>query len=547
MASFKKYSDAERRRYFAQKNAKQKELEANRKPFVPLQNPSHLQLAVFSEVRYGSEHVVVEAVAGSGKSTTAINSLLHIPAGKTVCFCAFGRDPADELKARCPRPGIDIDTTHSFGGKAIKRRFRYASLDKEKTKKIATNLIGDPYIDPENTDLDKEEMIEHLCKCVSLCKQRLALDVSSVIQTMEHHNLEFLTENERKQKLSEEDIEIRRNEFIRRTLDIIEECKRDTLTFDYDDMLFLPVTLNLQMDQYDIVIPDEVQDFNRCQMTLIKKMCKPGGRIIAYGDRRQAIFLFRAADENSIPDLINVLGAKVLPLSITYRCAKKVVEYTKNRVEGLDHLQAADTAPDGEVNLNVSFDTLKEKIKPGDFIISRLNAPNVALAIHLLANDRRCQIRGRDLGNHFRFFIKHSRCQTIPALLDWVDKWQEDQVQMLKDRKRKPANLDGMIENINDRASCMKNLAEGCRDIKELNQKIYKLFSDTNDDRDNPQFITLGTTHKLKGMEAHTVWMLNSTFKPDGGIEEQNLIYVACTRAKHTLNVVEGLLRDKKD
>lgn len=545
MAGFKKFTPAEKRAYWAKKNAEKKDREANRKPFIPLQNPSPYQLAVFKDVAEGIGDTIIEAVAGSGKSTTALNALTHVPEGKTVCFCAFGHDIAEELKDRCPNPNVDIATTHSFGMRSYKRRFKGASLDKFKLKNIVTTIIGDPYEDPEQVDVEKEEMIEYVCKCVSLCKQRLALDISTIEDTINYHNLDFLTESDREKHLPEEEIEIRKNEFIDHCLNAIARCKAETWTFDYDDMIFMPVVLNLPMDQFDLVIPDEVQDFNRCQMELIKRMRKPGGRIIAFGDRRQAIFLFRSADEHSIQNLITGLGAKTLPLSITYRCAKKVVEYTKSIVSGLEHLQAADTAPDGEVNLGVSFDTLREKVQPGDFIISRLNAPNVALAMHLLVHNRRCQIRGKDLGNYFKFFVKKSKCKTIPDFLDWLQKWQEDQIQMLRERKRKPTNLDGMIENINDRAGCMLTLAKDCRDVKELNEKITRLFTEDKDDQSAPKFITLGTVHRLKGMESEQVWMLNSTFKPDGGIEEQNLIYVACTRSKRILNVVEGTLRDK--
>lgn len=539
------YTPAQKRQYWAKRRADEKKKAANKKPFKPIATPSPFQVAVFDDIAHGSGDTVVEAVAGSGKSTTLLNGLLYIPEGKKVCFCAFGHDIAEELKDKCPKEGIDIATTHSFGFRAIKKRFRGATIDKYKLKTIVTGIVGDPYTDHEKTDEAKEEMIVNLSKCVSLCKQWLAHTPDEITEVMDKYNLDFLPEENRKGNISEEQYEICRNDFVRNVITVMSICKQQTSTVDFDDMLWLAVVLNLALDQFDIIFCDEVQDFNKCQLELIKRMRIPGGRIIACGDSRQAIFLFRGADQNSMNNLVEGLNAKRLPLSITYRCAKAVVQYVKDLVPGLDHLQAAETANEGVVNLMVSFETLKDQIKPGDFVISRLNAPNMSLAMYLLANDKPCNIRGRDLAGYFQYFIKSSKCTGIPEMMDYVQSWEENQINLLQNRKKKPKNMEAMIENIMDRSKCMMLLVQGCTDMQHLKSKINTLFSDDSPNKDNPKFISLGTTHKMKGLESDTCWMLNSTFKLGKNIEENNLVYVACTRSKNVLNVVEGQLREQ--
>lgn len=540
---YTKYTPEQKQAYFAKKAREEQERLSNaQKNFKRIEHPSVYQIDIFNDIGTGQGHTVVDAVAGSGKTTTILNGLFHIPPGKHACFCAFGHDIAEELKERCPVPGVEIATTHSFGSRAVKKRYKYIRLDKYKLKNIAIQRMGDPNADPEKTDEELEERIDQACKAVSFSKQFLAHDSSSISSLIDDYGLDFMTEAELKAKPSEEDVELRRNEFIQHVLTIQNDCKADTSTFDFDDMIWFPIVFNLSVEQFDIVFVDETQDLNRCQMELVKKMVRPGGRIIAVGDERQAIYLFRGADQHSMQNLVTGLNAKRLALSVTYRCAKNIVQYAKNNVTGLDHLQAAENAIDGEV-VESTFEDLLKNAKPGDFVISRLNAPNMQLAMHMLANNIRCNIRGKDLGNYFKYFIKRAKCKTLPDFMDFVTKWRDNQIELLQERKKKPANMDAMIENIQDRAACMLALAEGCYDLPSMLVKISELFTDEAEEN----IIILGTTHKLKGLERDTVWMLHSTFKPGSDVEEDNLFYVAATRAKRRLNVVHGQLRDKKD
>jgi superfamily I DNA/RNA helicase len=540
---YKKFTPAQKRAYFEKKNREAGEqLERARQNFKPIENPSVYQVKIFDRIANANNCCVVDAVAGAGKTTTILNGLSYIPQGKSACFCAFGRDIADELKERCPVEGVEIDTTHSFGSRAVKKRWRYIRLDKYKLKNKVIERLGDPHANPEEVNEELEERIEQVCKATSFSKNFLAHDSSSVTKLVEDYNLEFLTEQESKRKLAEDEIETRLNEFVSLVLEMQNLCKEDTTTFDFDDMLWFPVVYNLPLDQFDIVFVDETQDLNKCQMALVKKMMRSGGRIIAVGDERQAIYLFRGADQHSMANLVEEFNAERLPLSVTYRCAKNIVKYVKDNVNGMEHLQAAETSPDGEVKES-TYDDLVKNAKAGDFIVSRLNAPNMTLAMHLLSNNIRCNIRGKDLGGYFKYFIKRSKSKNLAEFQDFVTEWQDNQIQLLTERKKKPADLQARIENIQDRGACMLELANGCQSLSEMLNKINALFTDA----DEKNLIILGTTHKLKGLERDTVWLLHSTFKPGKDVEEDNLFYVAATRAKRTLNVVKGQLRDKKE
>ena len=61
-------------------------------------SPSPYQQNVFNFIKNGRGNAIVEAVAGSGKTTTIIQSLSFIPRGKSVLFLAFNKSVVNELK-----------------------------------------------------------------------------------------------------------------------------------------------------------------------------------------------------------------------------------------------------------------------------------------------------------------------------------------------------------------------------------------------------------------------------------------------------------------
>ena len=69
-----------------------------------------------------------------------------------------------------------------------------------------------------------------------------------------------------------------------------------TNSIDFDDMIYLPLLLNMPLPQYDNVLIDEAQDINATRRELAFRSVKPGGRLIAVGDPNQAIYAFTGAD-----------------------------------------------------------------------------------------------------------------------------------------------------------------------------------------------------------------------------------------------------------
>lgn len=81
-------------------------------------NWSKYQQAIFTAVRDTQESLLISAVAGSGKTTTIVEAIKHVPREQSVLFCAFNKSIADTLKSRITSPNATCATLHSLGLRA---------------------------------------------------------------------------------------------------------------------------------------------------------------------------------------------------------------------------------------------------------------------------------------------------------------------------------------------------------------------------------------------------------------------------------------------
>jgi superfamily I DNA/RNA helicase len=312
-----------------------------------------------------------------------------------------------------------------------------------------------------------------------------------------------------------------RETLIKLAADCLRRCREASEgPIDFDDMIWLPVVRDLPLPTYDYVFVDETQDLNPAQLEIVIRAAGDKGRIIAVGDRRQSIYQFRGADAQAIPNMIRRLNAKVLPLSITYRCPRAVVTEAQGLVPAIE---AREGAAEGIVR-EASEEILKRDAQPGDFVISRVNAPLISLAFAWIAEGRRAVIKGRDIGTGLATWIKSAKAGSVPHLARKIREWREAEIKRLTAAERP-------TQAVEDKAACLEALCEGAKDVPEVLSKVERLFGDAND----RNAITLTSTHKAKGLEADRVWLLSDTYCRWPGIEEDNLLYVAITRSKGEL------------
>jgi DNA helicase-2/ATP-dependent DNA helicase PcrA len=492
------------------------------------------QQACIADAREGTGHTVVMARAGSGKSTILEEMIAHVPTGCRVLVCAFNveikksfEERAERIFVRRPdlrgtgnKSNLEIKTISGLGFAVCRYVFRNVRVDEFKSHDLARSIVvGD----------DFRAYRSDLVKLGGLAKGTLVSDIRAareLVWSKGDLELALVRIGVNPEKATEQDEQRAAEQMAADLLTLLDKAKADVSRVDFDDMWWLPIACDLRAWGYDRIFVDETQDLNFCQLKLVQKMIKRGGRVCAVGDDMQAIYTFRGADEQAMKRIIDGLHAKVLPLSITYRCDKAIVDVAKHVVSDFE---AAPNAEQGKVDSNGSanYTAILDGAKPGDFVISRKNAPLLKLCIGFLRRGIPAIVQGRkDVAEVFLSLINRSKAQTIEQLNAWVDKWQEREIKRALRR-----NSEADTSTIVDTADTIRILSAEDDSVAAIRARIETLFTDGSDDKR----VVLTSTHKAKGLERSRVWCLSDTYKPAFGGEEARLWYVAVTRAKHEL------------
>lgn len=459
------------------------------------------QEAIFNCIENTDNHLIVNAGAGTGKTTTIVEAANKIGNVKSA-FLAFNKSIATELAERLPKD-VEAKTFHAFGFAAIRAAGVKTRVNNYKLNNIIKDLLGADYA------------FAPLKKLVSLVKGSLidGKDTESIIDLICEYNINF--NSEREQNIAIESIPA-----------ILTMCKTQTHIIDFDDMIWLPLVNDYPFPKYDVLFVDEAQDFNESQREMISK-CVNGGRCIIVGDKNQAIYGFRGADSNSIEMFRQRLqkGSREIsefPLSISWRCPKSVVREANRYVK---QFSAPDFAIEGTVIENASFNPKKD-----DMVLCRYNAPLISAFYSLISQGKSAYILGRDLTKGLITAIERVTKNTNMG----VEEFKQLFLQDFDNNYRRLLNLNKENQAIalEDKKDCIMIFLEKADTVGGVIMAIEKLFKDS--DKGD---IMLSTVHKAKGLEADNVYILATERMPHpyGGNEENNICYVAITRAKKNL------------
>ena len=348
--------------------------------------PSKYQKTVYTYIQMGKGNAVIDAVAGSGKSTTIVNALKLIPADKRVLFLAFNKSIVDELKIKIGNlPNVDIRTLHSLGCKAMMKTYK-SEVNEDKYTVWMNDGIRSGFIAPtcKLSDEDMGTWKSNISKLLDLGRVNLVHNATELEELAYKHDIALVD--------NETHLAIRG----------IAWGMNETTQIDYTDMIYLPVVKKLRMFQFDWVFIDECQDLNAAQRNLFLKCVKPNGRFIAVGDPRQAIYGFAGADVESFNLLKSIPHTVKLPLSVCYRCDSDIINLAKGIVP---QIEARDNAPAGIV----CNDSKIADVKDGDMVLCRVTAPLVSLCMRYIAQGVEAYVKGRDIGNNLINMIKKTK------------------------------------------------------------------------------------------------------------------------------------------
>lgn len=515
--------------------------------------PSKYQQAIFDFVGRQDGHAIIEAVAGSGKTTTIVKSMAYIPRNKSALFLAFNKSIQVELSRRVPSH-VQTMTLNGLGHRAIMKAYGRVKLDTNKPR-ILWDMLEYDDINP----IVKRAMYQPVRDLFNAARQAgivpnghgraVAADTfENWLDIIESEDIDFgkaeeviydmgIVKEEDEGAVEKVDAMLTRYAIEMCCQMLILDIKM-TSVIDFQDQLYLTVTQSLDVGSYDVVFIDESQDTDNLQRMMVKMAVRPVyGRMIAVGDSKQAIYSFRGSDEDSMDQFQSYFECKKMPLSISYRCPKKVIDLAKTIVPHIEH---APGATDGDVRW---IDGLNAKdLQPLDVVICRVNAALMGLAVKLIKLKKPFVYVGVDYGKSLiRFVDKISKDRNlkIDDFLSELNKWFDKEV--LRRTKK------GMsVDPISDKVDSLKALIDGLdpEDTYRLKIDLESIF---NAGKENS--VILSTIHRFKGQEADRVYILNYglmdyfkaknlAMKMQGKhvvCQEDNLKYVAITRAKKEL------------
>lgn len=439
------------------------------------------------------EKVAGDAVAGSGKTTTAVAALNAAPARPTLTL-AFNKRNADDLAAKIPSH-CEARTFNALGHRVWSRHIgKNLILDTDKDFKL---------IDELNLPVEWDQKAP-LKKMVEVAKnygipcgilQQPDPDISEWERRWDEHD----GDTDVFQSLLPHALVLLKKS--------VAEGWKGRITFA--DQLYLPVLFNANFPRYEVVVADEAQDLSTLQHTMVERSVK--NQLFIVGDPHQAIYAFRGASASSFDEMTERFSLKTLGLTYSFRCPSSIATLAKRWVP---HFSVPPGAPEGIV-------TYPDHPEDRGTYICRFNAPLITQAFRLLRAIKPINFLGRDF--LAGLIALHKKHPTKVALESWYKE------------KLDKSKTDGAKARAKDQFMSMCTLHDACAKNGQSLESVLKTLAAGSKD---PRAITLSTIHKAKGMEWDEVTILDADLEKTGG-QEENLLYVAVTRAKKRLNIIQ--------
>jgi DNA helicase II / ATP-dependent DNA helicase PcrA len=488
----------------------------------------------------GEGSLVIFAYAGCTKTTTLME-IAKVAKGQGAVV-AFSKAIADEFVARLAAQrsyNMKGSTVHSAGYGAWRRMA--PTVEAPDAKKVDKLVKAKFAWDRKLQAVTKDAVGYAKQACLGVEGVAKIDDLAAWQEIIEYYDLH-------------EEIPggIRMERFIGGCIEVYQEsldmCHK---TIDFDDMLLAPLYFKAPVQKYDWVMIDEAQDTSQARRMLVFEMMRPGSRMVAVGDVHQSVFGFAGASCDSMGLIAEVLKARgpytELPLSVTYRCPKAVVQVAQNWVPDFT---ANESNPQGLVTHMNHQDFFQQGFQWNDVILCRVKRPLVGIADRLRDQGIPCIVEGLSGKGLRNLAEKWGDGIGLDEYLECLEAYEAAEV--AKWEKKGKAEK---VEAAQDRCGTMRDMVNGIRRrngngmVKDLIRHIEILFGDNSG-----KVLRLCTIHAAKGREWNRVYLIGrNRYMPSPYakkdwelVQEENCAYVAVTRAKVELVEVDVPFRDKR-
>lgn len=474
--------------------------------------------------------IKINAVAGSGKTTTIIEYAKARPATSKILYLAFNKSVKLEAQKKFAEQGlhnVKVETAHSLAYREIVFRYNYrVKANGYKTHEIVDILglqnTGDKhaeYIAANHINKfvayfcnsDKQKVQELNYRDVVFDQEAKAF-VSSAYAYIEKQTRQFLA------KMDKGEIEITHDFYLKKF-----QLSNPRLYFDY-------------------ILFDEGQDASPAMLDVFFKQ---SATKVIVGDTHQQIYGWRFAVNS-----LEKANFKTYNLSSSFRFSADIAKLAvdvlswKNFVgeEQQFSIEGKGTGKENKVKAIIARTNLGLLLKAIEFVIEKKNVKHIYFEgnIHsyTYADEGTSLYDVLNLVNKKPALIRDkliAQMKSIEELQEYVEKTEDVQLKM-------------MIEIVEEYGNDIPNI---------LNQIKEKHVG--NDEKHKAEMI-FSTVHRCKGMEYDSIQIVNDFITQDK-IEKQtkgtrtddeinvaklneeiNLLYVAVTRTKNLIHIPETLL-----
>lgn len=502
------------------------------------------QKAVVSAGTHSSfPHLSVNGYAGAAKTTTMLAMAAAMPHRRGRAFF-FNKEMADDMSRRIAADGIrnlEASTLHSFAYRTMIRIYgKRMSNNGNLTVREVVAALGiqeEPLVDIRLPE--RERKVEKM-----ISPQAIANLVKDSVRRWCHSGdsalaLNHVAVNEHRGEPYVDHLKMIVKPYASRLVTAMRDPK-GSLSVNPDAYFKFFVEGiargDISVPRYDFVIIDEFQDSNGVTIEFMNLMRRQGMQTVIAGDPFQQIYGWRG----SINAMSELPVDRTLELRQSFRFGQPIADLASNILKHLGSDVTLLGNPERKSRICTFDGFLGFSDKPGNAIVCRTNAGVIETAIALLDKGVDC-------------YLPKAR-QILNLVLDMVAL-----MDMREGSRKKHQRGSGAAHVFKTELRIFKSYSEFLEHIEEDDsagdlKRIHDLLLRHTADKLVPMLdltmspegaqATVTTAHGSKGQQWPAVLLLDDYPYPSeqnlnskNWDEELRLLYVACTRAQHLLDI----------
>jgi len=478
------------------------------------------------EIINSTGNIKINAVAGSGKTTTIIEYARARPKESKILYLAFNKSvKLEAVKKFADKKlfNVKVETAHSLAFRHIVRKFNY----KVRPQGYKTNEIVELlHLQGNGEKLTEYIIANHIIKfCAYFCN-------SHALKIQDLNYREVVND-----KTAKAFVNTFYHYIESQTRLLLSKMDKGEIEITHDFYLKKFQLSNPQLD-YNYILFDEGQDASPAMLDIF--LNQKATKVIV-GDTHQQIYGWRYAVNS-----LEKTNFKTYQLSTSFRFSQDIANLAMEVLKWKNHID--DYKP-----ISIAGNGISKEFKT-KAVLARTNLGLLLKAIEYVTEKKKVKHIYFE-GNINSYTYADDGASLYDVLNLYNGKHFLIKDKMIKSMKNM-AELDEYIEKTEDvqLKMMMEIVMEYGNEIPEIIKEIKSKHVE-NDDKEKAEII-FSTVHRCKGMEYDTIQLVNDFINEEklyktiknGEIdvakinEEINLLYVAITRTRNSVYIPESLV-----